>query len=198
MTDPDLATGTDRVWAAVEQLENIPQYIVNYQGDSPLTPWWVLRAMLEALMAPGAAPVVTPVVPMSWAAVDALRLAKQTSPFSGTTAVCLPDGRALWFSKNIIPAIRKEDRSQPLSPMLRHIGIYGFQAEALQKFIALQPTYYEQLEGLEQLRMLENGIAIQAVKVDFRGHPSHGGVDTEEDRAKAEQLILTHGEFMLA
>jgi 3-deoxy-manno-octulosonate cytidylyltransferase (CMP-KDO synthetase) len=197
MTDPALASGTDRTWAAVQQLPNLPKNILNYQGDSPLTPWWILQAMLDALEAPGAAPVVTPVVQLSWEALDRLRQSKTTSPFSGTTAICQPDGRALWFSKQIIPAIRKEVRAHPMSPVLRHIGLYGFHTEALRQYVSLPPSPYEILEGLEQLRFLENNIAIQTVKVDYYGVPSSSGVDTEQDRAQAEALIAAHGEFML-
>src|SRR3546814_3689087 len=68
-----------------------------------------------------------------------------------------PDGRALWFSKTIIPAIRDEDalrQSQPLSPVWRHVGLYGYTLDALTRFEATPPTSLETLEGLDQLRLL--------------------------------------------
>src|SRR3546814_10736010 len=87
------------------------------QGDSPFQPQGALRAVIAALEA--GAQVATPVIALDWPALDALRDHKTRSPFSGTTCARAPDGRALWFSQTIIPAIRDEyalRQSQPLSP----------------------------------------------------------------------------------
>ena len=80
-----------------------------------------------------------------------------------------------------------------LSPVWRHIGLYGYKRTALERFVSLPEGHYERLEGLEQLRFLENGMRIQAVKV----HPSPTamwGIDTPQDAAYAEKLIAEHGE----
>jgi len=132
--------------------------------------------------------VVTPVHRLSWDDFDRLREAKKTTPFSGTTAI-VKDGRALWFSKNIIPAIRKEDRSALLSPVYQHMGLYGFRVDILERFCALPQGYYEQLEGLEQLRMLENEIEVTAVPVDIDQGQIQSGIDTPEDLARAEEML---------
>ena len=101
-------------------------------------------------------------------------------------------GRAFWFSKNIIPAIRKEAAlraASDLSPVYRHIGLYGYSYTALEKYVTLKPGIYEELEGLEQLRALENGMSIQCVTVDYKGRPSMSGIDSPEDLARAERLL---------
>jgi 3-deoxy-manno-octulosonate cytidylyltransferase (CMP-KDO synthetase) len=121
--------------------------------------------------------------------LDTLRESKKTTPFSGTTAILDSNNRALWFSKNVIPAIRKEDRTQPHSPVYRHIGLYGYARAALQKYVTLPPSHYEQLEGLEQLRAIENGMTIQAVVVDYKGRPAMTGIDSPEDLQRAEALL---------
>ena len=76
------------------------------------------------------------------------------------------------------------------SPVFRHIGLYGFQYSALQKFVTLPKGKYEVLEGLEQLRLLENGLRIKTVCVSYDQYPQLAGVDTLEDAKKAEELLL--------
>jgi 3-deoxy-manno-octulosonate cytidylyltransferase (CMP-KDO synthetase) len=136
------------------------------------------------------------VIALDWAALDALRDHKARSPFSGTTCARAPDGRALWFSKMIIPAIRDEDRlraSQSCSPVWRHVGLYGYTLDALRRFEACPPTALEQLEGLEQLRLLELGIPVMTVAVDPPRFDS-SGIDTQADIARVEALIAAHGD----
>jgi len=191
MTSEDCSTGTDRVNAATAQLTEAPDLIINLQGDAPLTPPDFVSAMIEAFAATQA-DIVTPVTQLSWDELDQLRDSKKTTPFSGTTAVVKPDGHAAWFSKTIIPAIRKETElrnASPLSPVFRHIGLYGYSFEALQQYVILKPSVYEQLEGLEQLRALEHNMTIQCVRVDYKGRPSMTGIDSPEDLARAEELL---------
>lgn len=189
MTSPDCTTGTDRVMNAASQLETNPDFIINLQGDAPLTPPDFVSALIKTFKKNRAADIFTPVTQLSWDDLDQLRDNKKTTPFSGTTAIIDKTGRALWFSKNIIPAIRKEDRGLPLSPVYRHIGLYGYKRTSLEKYITLPPSTYETLEGLEQLRALENGMTIQTVSVDYKGCPAMTGIDSPEDLARAEQLL---------
>jgi 3-deoxy-manno-octulosonate cytidylyltransferase (CMP-KDO synthetase) len=195
LTSPDISTGSGRALAAAESLATPPAIVVNLQGDSPFQPPEALAAMVRALDE-GAAEVATPVVRLSWAALDALRVHKQVAPFSGTTCVRAPDGRALWFSKQILPAIRGEDRLRedaPLSPVWRHVGLYAYRLAALRAFEAATPTALEQLEGLEQLRLMELGIPIAAVEIAPPRFDS-SGIDTAADIARAEALIAAHGD----
>ena len=195
MTSPAISTGSGRALAAAETLATPPEIVVNLQGDSPFQPPEALGAMVGAL-AEGAAQVATPVVRLSWTALDALRRHKQVAPFSGTTCVRGPDGRAIWFSKQILPAIRGEDRLReegPVSPVWRHIGLYAYRLTALQAFEAAEATSLERLEGLEQLRLLELGIPIAAVDIAAPRFDS-SGIDTAADIARAEALIAEHGD----
>lgn len=189
MTSPHFETGTDRVMAAVKTLHVQPDFIINLQGDAPLTPDDFVVDIIKAYQNNPNVDIVTPVVQLSWPELDILRASKQSTPFSGTTAILDKNNRALWFSKNIIPAIRKENRTKPLSPIYRHIGLYGYNRQSLAKYITLPVSPYEHLEGLEQLRALENGMTIQAVIVDYKGRPAMTGIDSPEDLIRAETLI---------
>ena len=195
MTDPALPSGSDRALAAAEALGAEPEIIVNLQGDSPFTPAAHIIEVAEAAAA-SSADAATPYVRLSWDALDALREHKQHTPFSGTTLTHDVNGRALWFSKIVLPAMRREPALRaagPLSPVCRHIGLYAFKRDALRRYVSLPEGRYEQLEGLEQLRLLENGMSIQCVQVE-PDRIAVPGIDTQEDVALAERLIAKHGD----
>ncbi|WP_300390931.1 manno-octulosonate cytidylyltransferase [Henriciella sp.] len=199
MTDPDLPSGTDRALAAAKAQDSAPDFILNLQGDAPFTPPAYLDALIDAA-GESTADVVTPVVQLDWAALDTIRDQKTREPFSGTSCIRRADGMALWFSKQIIPAIRKEEKlraESALSPVWRHIGLYGFRMVALERFASLPVGHYEALEGLEQLRFLENGMSILTVAVE-PGANAMWGIDTPEDAAFAEKLIAEQGDPMEA
>ena len=192
MTSPSCPTGTDRVMEAVSKLEDKPDFIVNLQGDAPFTPWDFVREVIDDYIENPDIDVITPVTRLSWDQLDKLRDQKLTNPFSGTTAVLDKNRNALWFSKNIIPGIRKEDKLRALtdiSPVYRHIGLYAYALPALEKFVTLDEGSYEALEGLEQLRLLENHMRIRAVIVDYKDRPAMSGVDTPDDLKRAEELL---------
>lgn len=192
MTPPSVPTGSDRVLSALRQFDEWPDFVINLQGDAPFTPPHVVQAMIDTFKTNPRAEVITPVHRLSWDDLDRLREMKTTTPFSGTTAVIDEDNRALWFSKNIIPAIRKEDdlrETDAFSPVHQHMGLYGFRTDVLEKFCALPQGTYEELEGLEQLRMIENGIKIQTVPVQIETGHIQSGIDTPEDVQRAEEFL---------
>jgi 3-deoxy-manno-octulosonate cytidylyltransferase (CMP-KDO synthetase) len=191
ITSGSCATGSDRVWATYLALEKSYDVIINLQGDSPLTPPHFITKTIELLKSPEVK-VATPAIRLSWQELDTLRQDKLTTPFSGTTLITDAAGKALWFSKVIIPAIRIESNlreASPLSPVLRHVGIYGFKPDVLEKFAALSQGFCENLEGLEQLRLLENNIPIDVAIVEHLGYPCFTGVDSPEDIARVEALL---------
>jgi 3-deoxy-manno-octulosonate cytidylyltransferase (CMP-KDO synthetase) len=195
MTDPSLPSGSDRALAAVKGLGARPDFVVNLQGDAPFTPAAHVVAIVKALETSGT-DAATPYIRLSWDALDRLRAHKLETPFSGTTLLTDPSGRAIWFSKIILPAMRKEAelrKLNPLSPVLQHIGLYGFRLAALKQYCAMPESRYERLEGLEQLRLIENGLTIQAVEVQ-PGRIAMPGIDTAEDIALAERLVAAHGD----
>lgn len=190
MTPADLKTGSDRALAAAKAHDRI----INLQGDAPFTPVSHVVKLAKALDA--GADVATPYIRLSWKALEALRAHKVETPYSGTTIIVGPDGKAIWFSKNIIPAIRKEaalKAESELSPVCRHIGLYAYRREALETFTQCSESHYEKLEGLEQLRLLENGMTIECVQVD-PPKIATSGIDAPSDIALAEALIAKYGD----
>jgi 3-deoxy-manno-octulosonate cytidylyltransferase (CMP-KDO synthetase) len=187
LTSDNCPTGTDRVLEAIKRSKKKFDAVINLQGDAPFTPPAIIVEMIKALKKNKKIEVITPVRQLYWNELDALREAKKITPFSGTTAIVDPDTRkALWFSKNIIPAIRDEKKMRTLcadSPINQHIGIYGFRMKTLEKFCALKPTKFEATEGLEQLRLLENGIPIHTIKV---AEAVHSGIDSPEDLQRVQ------------
>jgi len=200
MTPASCPTGTDRVCDAMRKTDFAADFVINLQGDAPFTPPSLLTAMIESYdKAP--CDLVTPVTQLTWADLNKLRDNKKTTPFSGTTVTFNEQtGLAYWFSKIIIPAIRKEkDLSQDqdaLSPVWRHIGLYGFARPMLETFVSLPEGRFEQLEGLEQLRVLENGYKIRCVPVSLSGRPAMSGIDSPEDIVRAEDLIARFGDSL--
>lgn len=196
MTDPDLPSGSDRAKVAADLFDPEADIIVNLQGDAPFTPPAYIQSCLDALVKDEAADIATPVVPLSWDALDALREAKETTPFSGTCAIVGKDDRAHWFSKIIIPALRKEEALRAetkTSPILQHVGLYAFRKTALDRYVTLPPSPYEQLEGLEQLRALEAGMIIACARVEPHAL-SQAGIDTPEDLQRAEARLRALGQ----
>ena len=192
LTPNTCQTGTDRAAAAIKVAGLHPDVVLNLQGDAPLTPSHFIRQVIDAFRSNPMPDVVTPAYKMTWEQLDDLRASKKKTPFSGTTIAVKSDGYALWFSKNIIPAIRGEDplrHSDKLSPILKHIGLYGYKYNVLKSFINLPQSTYEVLEGLEQLRLLENGYTIKVVTIDPKGQLIHGGIDSPEDIVVAEKLL---------
>lgn len=191
MTSPECRTGTDRVLEAANTLSPRPDFIVNMQGDAPFTPWDFVRDVIDDYYDNPDIDVITPINQLTWEELDALREHKKTNPFSGTTAIYDGERIAHWFSKTIIPAIRNEENyrtREPLSPVNRHIGLYAYTYDALSKFVTLPESIYERLEGLEQLRFLENDMRIRIVRVKYGERPAMSGVDTPDDLKKAQDF----------
>lgn len=201
MTSVNCPTGTDRVIEAAEKMPEMPEFVVNLQGDNPICPTWFVEAVINEYYKNDRVETVTPVVNLSWEELDKLREHKKETPFSGTTAVFNAEGDAFYFSKNIIPAIRKEEKvrdAMETSPVYRQVGLYGYRLDVLRKIARLPEGVYEKLEGLEQLRWIENGIKVRCVKVDYRNFgkmASLSGVDSPEDVARVEAVIAELGEF---
>lgn len=192
MTSDQCRTGSDRVLEAAEKAGGDFDFLLSLQGDAPFTPLSAISAMMNTVYADPSLEVVTPVIRLRWSELDALRESKKTTPFSGTTAIIGAGGMAHWFSKAIIPAIRKEDQhraANEFSPVHQHIGLYGYRTDILKRFVSLPEGHYEALEGLEQLRFLENGIRIKTVSINVDLGMAQAGIDSPEDVARAEAFL---------
>jgi 3-deoxy-manno-octulosonate cytidylyltransferase (CMP-KDO synthetase) len=130
--------------------------------------------------------------------LDKLREHKKTDLFYGTTVVFDKNGFAIWFSKQILPAMRKEAeyrQSMELSPVYSHFGLYGYSRNTLEILSTTSKIGYKEYEGLEQLGMIEDGISIKMQEVNYRGREGMYGIDEIEDIKVAEKLILKYGEY---
>ncbi|MDO5308079.1 MAG: 3-deoxy-manno-octulosonate cytidylyltransferase [Planctomycetia bacterium] len=201
VTSNQAQSGSDRVWEVALQANVRPEIIVNLQGDLPTCPPTFILDLMTALEKTPSNSVASVFVQLSWHALDALRKSKLQSPFSGTTVVVNANNRALWFSKQIIPAIRNEEKwreTSDMSPVRRHIGLYAYRYEALQFFAQSPKSQYERLEQLEQLRFLENGYTIQMVEGIYPpGYDAvTSGVDSPEDLERVAKIIRENGELL--
>ncbi len=174
LTSPELPSGTDRLFA-VSQIELWSEFdlYVNIQGDEPL----LLPEHIAALLAPFEGPAVD---------VTTLKVrcaAENIANPNAVKVVCASDGRALYFSRAAIPFDRD---STGRAHYWKHLGLYAYRRSALQRFAALAPGELEQVERLEQLRLLENGMALYVAET---AHDTVG-VDTEEDLARVEKILL--------
>jgi 3-deoxy-manno-octulosonate cytidylyltransferase (CMP-KDO synthetase) len=171
LTSPELPSGTDRLFAVSQQIS--AEIYVNIQGDEPL----LLPAHIEALVAPFVNALV---------AVTTLKVRCSAEDIGNPNAVKVVtavDGRALYFSRATIPFQRDSSGDAPI--YYKHLGIYAYRREALQRFAALPPSPLEQAERLEQLRMLENNISVYVAETA----QDTVGVDTEEDLARVEAIL---------
>lgn len=193
MTDRSLTSGSARAHAAAAKC-GWPDRIISLQGDAPFILASTVAALVDRLRE-GDASVATPVFQLDWDRLDRLRTHKKVTPFSGTTCLRDKQGQALWFSKTILPALRNEEklRQSLTSPVWQHLGLYAYSRDALDWFVSQDEGDYEQLEGLEQLRFLENGWSIATVPV---APPEHAlsGIDTPQDLAIAEEAIARLGD----
>ena len=156
-TDPDLKSGTDRVYAALEQFDSNSKHdvVVNLQGDLPNVNPQVLRDIVSPFHIDNI-DIATPVCFIeNEAEIDSpnvVKVAMDVDLESGQS------GRALYFSRNRIPANAQQ--------YYHHIGIYAFKRKALEAFVRLPSSPLEKLEKLEQLRALEAGMNVRGVVVD--------------------------------
>ncbi len=179
MTAPGHPSGTDRLaeCAALAGWDD-ERIVVNLQGDEPFAPASGIRAVAALTADPGVA-LATLAAPVE--SVDVL-----FDP-NAVKVVRAANGDALYFSRAPVPWPREAfaaDRSRlPAGEWWRHIGIYGYRAGFLRRFAAMPPGRLEQVELLEQLRVLEAGFRIA---VGVAPEPFPPGVDTPEDLARAE------------
>ena len=187
MTSTAHASGTDRL-AECAMLAHWSDdtVVVNLQGDEPFAPAEGIAAVAQLLTDSGA-DMATLAAPIS--DIDTL-----FDP-NAVKVVCRDNGDALYFSRAPLPwprdAFAVDRKRLPAGGhWLRHIGIYAYRVGFLRRFAAMPPGRLEQLEALEQLRVLEAGYRI-AVKPTPVAFPP--GVDTPEDLQRAERHLAAHG-----
>lgn len=173
MTSPEHASGTDRIAAALREIERqeTRQFteVINVQGDEPLIDIAQVDRMIETLQNESV-DMVTLGAPLDseeeFLSRDVVKL---------VTAL---DGNALYFSRAPIPY-------GSFPEARRHVGVYGYTRDALYRFTSLERTPLEIAESLEQLRAMQNGFKIRVLPTK----KSHLGVDRPEDVAKVEREL---------
>ncbi len=175
MTNPDLPTGSDRVYAALAEIDPDGRHdvVVNVQGDFPTVTAAQLRAVVLPLVDPEVdiGTLVTPIA--SEAEAHTASFVKAVCAFDEGQLVA----PALYFSREAIPWGE--------GPRWHHIGIYAYRRQALARFVLLPPSPLERRESLEQLRALEAGMRIACARVDYGPF----GVDTPADLERARRVL---------
>lgn len=169
MTSPDCRNGTERCAEAVALACPDADLVINLQGDSPLTPPEFVRALADAMQAAPALAAATPVLRCDAHSLAMMREDRQAGRTGAVTAVFDTQGDALYFSREILPYLPPGMPLPTPLPVFHHLGLYAYRPDALARYVALAPAPLERLEGLEQLRFLENAIALRCVEVQARG-----------------------------
>ncbi len=178
ITDPDLPSGTDRIFAALLKVPNYQDFdiIINLQGDLPvIDPKVIIAAANAALQNSTDIATVASVIK---------NIDEVSNPNVVKIAISFYQekmGRAIYFSRSPIPHNAKTH--------YHHIGIYAYKRLALEKFVNLKPSELEKTESLEQLRALENQMQISVQIVD--SHPI--SVDTKEDLERVKFFLEMNG-----
>ncbi len=158
MTPATCGNGTERCAAALEAITETVDLVVNLQGDAPLTPASMVAAVVKHLAGEPALAMATAAVHASARVLSHLQSDAAAGRVGGTTVVCSSRGRALYFSKSLIP--HATPGTVPVPNVLLHLGVYAYRAEALMAYAALPPSPLELQEGLEQLRFLEADLPV--------------------------------------
>ncbi|MBV8329876.1 MAG: 3-deoxy-manno-octulosonate cytidylyltransferase [Verrucomicrobia bacterium] len=173
LTAADHPSGTDRIAEVARKLKKA-SIILNIQGDEPLLEPALLEQLARELKDNRDISIVTAATPAS---------VEESQSEDNVKVVVDRKGNALYFSRSCIPFRRgKSDVTT-----YKHLGIYGYRRKALLDFAKMAAGALEQAEQLEQLRALENGLKIRVVVSDTKSI----GVDTPEDAAEVERLILS-------
>jgi 3-deoxy-manno-octulosonate cytidylyltransferase (CMP-KDO synthetase) len=175
LTDPGLPSGSDRVLAALGELdqEGNCDVVVNLQGDMPFVSPAVITACLGVLAAEAGCDIAT-------AIASEASSADRADPAVVKAVVSLvpgePRGRALYFTRSVLYGD---------APVWKHVGVYAYRRAALERFCLAPPSPLEQREKLEQLRALELGLSIWAAVVD----ETPISVDTPADLEAARAFL---------
>ena len=174
MTDPELPSGSDRIHAALDELDPNGRHdmVINLQGDLPsIDPSYLATVLRPLAQGYVIGTLVAPVTSQEEASSPSV--VKCVCAFAEGADVA----PALYFSRNAVPS--------GAGPLWHHIGIYAYRREALGRFVSLPPSPLEVREKLEQLRALEAGMRIGAARVAAAPF----GVDTQADLDHARRLL---------
>ena len=168
MTSPDAQNGTERCAEVAAMLPGF-DVVVNLQGDAPLTPAWFVEDLVAGLLADPLADIATPVLRCDGRALNGFLADRRAGRVGGTTAVFGAGGRGIYFSKEVIPYTGQSFADDAPTPVFHHVGVYAYRPAALMAYPHWPMGPLETLEGLEQLRFVEQGRPVLCVEVQARG-----------------------------
>ena len=179
LTDPQLPSGSDRIYSALCQLDPEKRYdvVINVQGDMPLLEPSIIVSAAQLLSNPAVdiGTLAAPLQPGEWEEPSVVKVRIQDS---GSGIQEVKQARAMSFDRS--PRLANHG---PRTSFYHHIGIYAYRRSALEKFVSLPPSANEMREKLEQLRAMDAGMRIDVAVVDTVPL----GVDTPEGLEKARQ-----------
>ena len=175
ITPKDIATGSDRIAYVAKELADA-EIIVNIQGDEPFIQGIMIDQAIEPLLFDHSVNVST--------LAKRVETVEELKSPAVTKVVFDYNNFALYFSRSPIPYVRDAKTMHDhitKADIYKHIGLYVYRRDHLLRFTSLVPTDLEQIEKLEQLRMLENGFKIKVVVTNYENL----AVDTPEDLERA-------------
>ena len=189
MTSTECLNGTERCAETVEQLPVDYDIVVNLQGDAPLTPAWFIEDLINGLHTDPAADIATPVLRCDGETLNTLVQDRKAGRVGGTTAVFQAQGHALYFSKEVLPFTSETYSKEAKTPVFHQVGVYAYRPATLQAYPGWQIGPLETLEGLEQLRFLEQGRQVLCVEVEARSR-QFWELNNPQDVARIEAMML--------
>lgn len=176
MTDPNHQSGTDRcgeVLKLLNQKGNTFDLVVNIQGDEPFINPLQIESLIQLFNNTPNAQIAS-----QYKCIGA----EKAQDINRVKVVTSSAGKALYFSRSMIPFDKSEQQNNPYK---QHIGLYGFRSSVLLDICMLSPSKLEQLESLEQLRWLENGYSIYMEETTYHSI----GIDTKADMDEAQNFL---------
>ena len=192
MTPESCANGTERCASAYDVLGSDAEIVVNLQGDAPLTPAWFVEDLIEAMRATPAADIATPVLRCDGRALNGFLADRKAGRVGGTTAVFDVNMRAMYFSKEVVPFTSDTYPNEARTPVFHHVGVYAYRPAALKAYPDWPVGPLEQLEGLEQLRFMEQGGTVRCVEVQPKGR-QFWELNNPEDVPVIERMMQEMG-----
>ena len=192
MTSSSCVNGTERCAETHQALGGAFEIIVNLQGDAPLTPAWFVEDLIAGLRAAPQAEIATPVLRCDGETLTGFLEDRKAGRVGGTTAVFAQDNRAMYFSKEVIPFTSRAYAPAEETPVFHHVGVYAYRPDALAAYPSWPVGPLETLEGLEQLRFMENGRSVLCVEVEARGR-QFWELNNPQDVPKLERMMAEMG-----
>jgi 3-deoxy-manno-octulosonate cytidylyltransferase (CMP-KDO synthetase) len=192
MTPETCRNGTERCAVVLEALAEPFDIVVNLQGDAPLTPPEFISSLIHALSEDPARQVATPVLRCSIKALSGFIEDRRNGRVGATTAVFDRQGKALYFSKEVLPFTGRTFVSEDEIPVFHHVGVYAYRPDALRCYQLFEPGRLETCEGLEQLRFMENGLPVHCIEVKSLGR-EFWEVNNPGDVERVEKILRELG-----